>query len=415
MKVPEVPKDIGKWSEAARARWFEARAIMEVAAAEGRDLTQAESARCNALTAEVERLCQQSRGRQSEPDAPGGTGGARRATARTADGREVRLYRPGEGLVQGQEADVLNVGALVRGMATGRWLGAEREQRALSGASDVGGGFALNVPTAAWIIDLARAKSVVVPAGAMTIPMDSAELKIACLDADVTAYWRPENVAITESEPQFGMFTMRSYTVAALAKMSVELVEDAPNAAQLVEDSIAAALGREFDRVGLMGSGVQEPHGIYGTEGVQTITAVGALDGYDKFSEAVQKIAEQNGQAKSLIMAPRTAGEIDRLKNGEGDPLESCPSWATIGKFVTTQIPITLGGGTETIAIVGDFSQLLLGLRTDVKLEVSRQAADASGSAFGKLQVWVRAYLRGDVCVSRPAHFCTLSGIVPPS
>jgi hypothetical protein len=45
-------------------------------------------------------------------------------------------------------------------------------------------------------------------------------------------------------------------------------------------------------------------------------------------------------------------------------------------------------------------------------MEISRQAADSSGSAFTNAQVWIRAYLRADIQVAHPNAFVVLNGIL---
>ena len=55
----------------------------------------------------------------------------------------------------------------------------------------------------------------------------------------------------------------------------------------------------------------------------------------------------------------------------------------------------------STLMFVGDFTQLLIGMRTSFRLEVSRVAADA----FERLQIAVRAYVRADVQLAHPEAF----------
>jgi hypothetical protein len=45
-------------------------------------------------------------------------------------------------------------------------------------------------------------------------------------------------------------------------------------------------------------------------------------------------------------------------------------------------------------------------------MEISRTAADSTGSAFTNAQVWIRAYLRADVQLAHPRAFNVLSGIL---
>jgi HK97 family phage major capsid protein len=84
-------------------------------------------------------------------------------------------------------------------------------------------------------------------------------------------------------------------------------------------------------------------------------------------------------------------------------------------KYLTNSIPNNLVQGSSSLATdayVGDFSNLLIGMRTSFRLEVSRQAADATNSAFSNLQVWVRAYLRADIQLSHPEAFVAIIGIL---
>ena len=60
---------------------------------------------------------------------------------------------------------------------------------------------------------------------------------------------------------------------------------------------------------------------------------------------------------------------------------------------------------------VGDFGQCWIGMRTNMTLEVSREAADANSNAFESLQVLVRAYLRADIQLAHPKHFAVITGI----
>jgi hypothetical protein len=54
----------------------------------------------------------------------------------------------------------------------------------------------------------------------------------------------------------------------------------------------------------------------------------------------------------------------------------------------------------------------MIGLRTNLVMEVSRVAADGTDSAFANGQVWIRAYLRADVQLAHPKAFNVLTGIL---
>lgn len=338
-----------------------------------------------------------------------------------ADPADVRLLRPDQRMAdvihRDDDADNLSLGRLLRGVILGDWRGAQAERRALSVGTDSLGGFLVPEPLAARIIDLSRAQAVVMAAGALTVPMESSTLRLARVESDPTAYWRPENTAVTESDMSFGALNFSAKTLAAICRVSIELIEDAQNISGLVENAIAQALALELDRAALFGNGAAEPLGLLNWTGVQSIsmgTNGAAITSYAPFSQAVQKVQEANGRPIALIWAPRTAGEVDRLTDSTGQPLQPPESFRSLRKLASSQVPVNMVQGTATnasVAIVGDFSQLLIGMRTQLVLEVSREASDA----FGKLQALIRGYLRADVGVARPAHFCVIKGIIPPA
>jgi hypothetical protein len=117
----------------------------------------------------------------------------------------------------------------------------------------------------------------------------------------------------------------------------------------------------------------------------------------------------------SLILHPRDAGALDRLKDTTQQPLRPPESWGRLQKFVTTQVCATGGAGTnESEAYLGPFANLFICLRLALELTISRDAADSSGNAFAAYQLWIRAVLRADVIVSREAWFALISGNPAP-
>lgn len=321
-------------------------------------------------------------------------------------------------LPDGVMDQTLSLGKMLRGIVTGDWRGAEAERRAMGIGTDSLGGFLVPHPLSSRIIDLARAQARVIQAGALTVPMDSSTLRLAKVLTDPRGYWKPENAAITESDMTFGPLELKAKTLAALVRVSVELLEDAQNLGQVVETALSEALGLELDRAALLGSGVgEEPLGVYNIAGVTKIDMGdngAALTDYVPFSKAAQAVQEANGTPVTLLWAPRTAGETERLKDTTGQPLQPPQSFQALRKYPTTQIPTNLTKGTATnatFAVVGDFSNLLIGVRTNLLLEASREANDA----FKNLQVLIRAYLRADVAIARPNHFAIVDGIIPPA
>ena len=81
---------------------------------------------------------------------------------------------------------------------------------------------------------------------------------------------------------------------------------------------------------------------------------------------------------------------------------------ANIPKLETSSISIFDTVGTSVNAskiIVGDFRQLLLGVRSQLRIEVQ--------PIVDRHQLAIVCWLRGDIGVAQPKSFAQISGIVP--
>jgi HK97 family phage major capsid protein len=342
----------------------------------------------------------------------------------TDKGERIPLLGPGDSFRSAvqikPEFENLSLGKMIRGQATGKWDNAEAERRALTESTGGAGGYLVNPILSAELIDLARNKSVVMRAGARVLPMTTSEVKLARVQTDPTAYAVAENSTITESTGTFGQFSLRAKKLAVLTSASIELIEDVQNLDQLVKNQIAEVLALKLDYNILRGDGAGENiQGLFawqdGTPAIGVVEPGGngaALADYGYPSQAVQKILEANGTPNAVIYAPRSWGELDRLvETTTGQPLRAPDSWNQLQKFVTNQIPINLTYGTASDATelyVGDWTKLIVGMRTDVTLEISREANDA----FEKGKVYIRGYLRADSLPTVPAHFTLIEGII---
>lgn len=324
------------------------------------------------------------------------------------------------------EHENLSLGRFVRGFVTGNWDNADGERRAMAEGSIGAGGALVPTPLSASVIDAIRNQSVVFRAGAVAVPMTSSTLTMARLKTDPTAAWTAENQAITPSDGEFEPVVFTASKLAALVKCSVELIEDASNASAIIENALAQVLALELDRVALFGSGSSpEPKGLYDySNTVVPEVLVGAdgatITGFDELSDAYFTVIGNNVTPTAAIYAPRTAATIDQFKESTTDaPLAPPASWAGLRKLVSNQVPVNLAVGSSGAAtspvLIGDFSGLAIGTRTNLVLEVSRTASDSTSSAFANGQVFIRAYLRGDVQLLRPKAFCVVRGIISQS
>ncbi len=165
---------------------------------------------------------------------------------------EVRVYKPNEAISESRYGGP-GIGSYVRGMATGKWNGAE-ELRVL-GEGGAPGSYLVPTPLSNYMIDLVRNQAQVMRAGAVTVPMESATFKMARQTGDIASNWKAENSAMTFSDANFNVVTFTSQMLIAGTKVSIEIVEDAPNLDAILGQSITKSLALALDYAGLYGSG----------------------------------------------------------------------------------------------------------------------------------------------------------------
>ena len=327
---------------------------------------------------------------------------------RDADDRPVPVFSRGQSVARHVSRDGdselrdVSVGGLLVSAITGK--GSEAERRAMSIGSQVGGGFLLTGEMSATVIDLARKQSRIFQAGAKTVLMQESTLKMAKVATDPTGSWTAENSQITSSEVTVASIEFRAKKLGALVKLSRELVDDAPNARRMVEEQLAKVLALEIDRVALLGDGGgEEPRGIFNHSDVQELGSVGSPT-YDDFIDAIQLVEDVDGVPNAYMYSPDTRNTLEKAKDGQGQYLAAPPVLAVLPPFVTRQL-------ATTQAVLGDFEQIMVGVRRHIRVEITTSASDGTQSAFDRDQVWIKATWRGDVQLGHANHLVKLTGI----
>ena len=294
------------------------------------------------------------------------------------------------------------------------------ERRALAEGADATGGITVPDLTTAQFIDRLRAALVCVRAGARTIPLRSDVTKMARIATDPTAAWRAEAGPVAESDPAFDAVTFAPKSLDVFFKVSRELVEDSINIEAMLERALLRAFAVEVDRACLAGSGTSnQPLGLRNMTSVNQVvmgggTTAAQLTSWDKPIDALSAVWTANADANAMIMAPRSLATMAKLREGAAgtsgqqllvpDVLTRLEWLSTTGVVVTE----TQGAGTSCSSIfIGDFSQMLLGFRTEMSIEVARELYR------GNYQYGFFAHLRMDMQVKHQESFARLVGIMP--
>ncbi len=418
----------------------EANGILAQAEHADRDLTEAEQRDWDRLDAQVDMLNDLERRSQQESrrsrgtlaggregidgQPPPGKAAARSDTWVNAEtGREVRMLRSGDSMygsrswpdVNGVKARDLDMGRALAGLLTGDWRGRQAERRALD-LTPTGGGVLIPDVLAAKFVDVVRPRIVTQAAGAVQFSMDGSEVTIAKMTGDFSPTWRAPNVPIAESTPTFGAVVLKARTLGCWFRVPREMAQDAQNLPQVLVESLSVAMATEIDRVALVGQAAkEEPLGLL-SAGIGTTAGGGALIDWSKFVSAAGAILTANGPDAAelaMIIPPRTWIVLQNLQDTLHQPLRMPDAVAAMKRFATMACPINLGAGTnEAFCCVGDFSQMLQGVRMPLMIEVSNiGGGDTSTNVFTSHQQAVKLTFRGDVAVARPAFFNQLTGV----
>lgn len=316
-----------------------------------------------------------------------------------------------------QKADAPTMGRLLRGMVLGGRANDANEladeRKALGIAGDPAGGYTVAGALSAQWIDALRSQMVLSRAGCRTIPMDTGTLSLARVVDDPTIAWHAENAALGTGDPTFGAVNLNAKTCVCLVRLSLELSQDSANIEQILQSTIVSAMAGAIDRAGLVGvttDAAAAPSGIMNLANRNTVTSIGAPTSWDWVVDGMTELLIDNVPMESigaLVAHPKVWAKMAKLKTGIANDKTPLPMPAEVGalpKLWTTAAPLT--GGTTADAVIGNWSDLLMGLRKDINVRVLSEAFMGSN-----LQVAVLAYARVDFAATRPQSFCTLEGI----
>jgi len=262
-----------------------------------------------------------------------------------------------------------------------------------------------------WIDNL-RSFMVLEAAGMTTATMTSRTVTASRVVSDPPVGWRAEGAPLVAGDPTFELVNLVANSLAVRVQATAELAQDSPDFGSQLLSIMGRALAQEIDRVGLLGTGIgNQPTGIVNTTGVNTIPAIGTPADFSPFVSGLQRLLENNVPLdvsdRNAIMSPRTWGGLENLTATDNQPLMRPRALDNMVFRPTTSIPNDLGvGNDESLAIMGDFRDLVLGVRMEASVEALRLQSFADNLLL-EFVGWTRV----DFMVRRPASFVVLEGI----
>lgn len=295
------------------------------------------------------------------------------------------LARVVQGMVTGDQAEQITAGGMQASLLTG---------------SDPDGGFFVNPTLAGSMIDHARAQSTAIEAGVRTMVMESPEVRIVRVEDDPEFAFTGEKQKFPESSPPFGMVRLVAKKLGVTIPVSRELIEDAVGLQQELDRLLGESIATSIDSAIYQGNGGKGSFtGILAAKHVQEHqAALPKVLSWDDLLESQFKLEQANlGTDTRLVMPPTLAKQLRSQKDGELRYIEPPADMRELPRMVSTNLP-------DQSAIYGRFSEGILGIRSQLSIQVNPYAAG------DRDMVLIIARWRGDFAITRPQGLVKLTG-----
>lgn len=219
--------------------------------------------------------------------------------------------------------------------------------------------------------------------------------------------WVAENAAVPESDMNPASVSLSPKHAGGVTELSRQLImQGSPDVEQLVRDEFAAILAKAIDSALIKGGGVNEPDGVLSTVGIQTANLATLSWANILAMKAKAEIA--NVDATSWLFNAKVAAKLAGEEKSEGTGiylLGDDGRMAGVQSYSTNQVPdVDVDSG---IAILGDWSQVLLGIWSEIDILVNPYAE----TAYRRGGVLVRAMSTVDIAVRHPEAFVVASDV----
>ncbi|WP_324133674.1 phage major capsid protein [Bosea sp. (in: a-proteobacteria)] len=256
----------------------------------------------------------------------------------------------------------------------------------------------VNALTAASVVRGLGARVLSGLIGAVSIPRETASPVIGFV---------AENAALSSDDANFDSVTLSPKHAGALTEYSRNmLLQASPDVEMLLRQMLARNLALAIDRAAIRGGGANEPVGVLATSGIQKVTNPGSI--FDAVADAVALAdAENVGARRSILTTPELRKIAAKALDALDRPIGVATVFHDLPRTFSNQVPKTLGGGAEHGLIYADWTELLIGIWSEVDILVN----PFESTAYSKGNVSIRAMATVDVAVRHPKAFVSVEDV----
>ena len=372
--------------------WEQAKALLDAAEAEGRDLSAEEDQTYKALNADIDRIDERAKALVE----------AEQRNADAAAAFDKLLAKPADERRAPQQEQDSDLRRWARGEMRALEVPAERvNYRDLTKGTATAGGN--TVPTTFYGQLMAHLIEVsgIMMAGPTVLNTASGEtIEVPVTTAHSSAVITPEGTALTESDPAFAKRTLGAYKYGVLLQVSSELLADTGvDLEGYLAMQAGRALGNAFGVHAITGDGSSKPTGIVtsASAGVTGGTGVTGAFTTDNLIDLYHSVIApyRNSTSCGWMMRDATLGAVRKLKDSTGQFLWQ-PSLQVgapdllLGKPVHTDPNVAAVAVNAKSVLFGDFSQYFVRMAGGVRFERSEDYA------FNSDLTTYRAIIRAD-------------------
>ena len=340
--------------EERQKMWHEAKAIIDIAEAEGRALTGEEEAKYQAISADLDKKAEfidEARSRAEREE---------RAAAAASQTRVATSSTPGDESV-------------IRGLANGQGHEFRSVVPTSTGAP---------VPTSFYnqVIELARLTGPMLATSTILNTASGEPLQIPSLGSYSAATVKAPGAAIDENDPVFNSFTtLSAYKYSGLISVARELITDAGvDLMGFIATEVGNALGYAVNTGLTTGTGTVQPTGVLNVAGSALVGGTGVAGAFtaDNIFDLIYSLdgAIRSKNTFGLQMNGKSISAVRKLKDNYGrylfEPALSAEKRDLIGGYVVYENPAMpdIATGAKSV-IAGDLASYYVrtvgGIRLD--------------------------------------------------